>query len=1028
MSKNNTNNNGSNSAIARIKKRSMLKKQRLAILFISLSIVLLAVALAVVCYFAEIYQFSDVDGKEYDIKKVNGIYQLCRKSGEVLYKNEDGYYQTDSGSLVYIDTKTGEYKTKAIVDTFETEQEYYSTVLLFPGMTYDQNAQKDKSKVISKIEIFGENSSYTVKRVSKNTFALAGYEQLTLNTEKFASLATVCGSVMSSLRLNNPVKLADGSVDLSEYGLVAETRVRIETDEDGNEVEVEYQYEPTYFVITAENGDWHKIIIGDQAVTGTERYMLYAGGESFDSKGNKTVHGSRDKIYVVDSQANLLGYSAIEDYIMGSVEKLLTPTIVYPMGMTDYFNVKDFIIRQDIDYDAILADLTAKYGDPDSIEDGSVDLEEFYAYYNELLDKYGKKVCHFTYRDMEEREGSMYSYLPYESLLEYAGGYYLNSNTIDTVLAGLYDTEFGNVVKLHPDDGELEKYGLDSAKYILSYNFKVTDADGKVGYVENSVKISEKNKNGIFYAYSETYDMIVEVMESSFGFLEYEEIEWYDPSYIQLDLAYVETIRIESQGFTVEFKIDKSASSFMSYIEQSGSKFSDGKNSYKIEKDGNGKYVLVCNETALEAIYKGDFLITPLPYVEGVAQSNNFLFVESKKLDSDGDGNSDTAAYYYYNIAYYRPEIYGGSGKEGYVMIEDVILADLNGNKLGQKGDWLKSYYETDYFVTNSGYVYIASKDTFVGGQLDERYGSLKRGEWHHGNVFVTADGNYVLVDSKTGEWSSIDKLEGDIFFADKTNSRFALRAVEIPAKYNSSGKITRYLESYYPTTAEKLQYDEKSGKIQVYNTAEKAWETASYTDCTIGIWCKGAYYITENGTIIAVNEETGDWGIVKLQTNQDYVADIFANGELLDYTIKTTNHMGKLVNTSALTNFKQLYSAMLYASLEGMAELTDEEMALLKAMDNFSAGGSDNPCQLKITIMGEDYKGNRRDTVYRFYQYTERKSYITIEALYEEDGFASDSNTAYSSFYVLRTYADKIIEDAKKMVAAEEIDAITKY
>ena len=118
----------------------------------------------------------------------------------------------------------------------------------------------------------------------------------------------------------------------------------------------------------------------------------------------------------------------------------------------------------------------------------------------------------------------------------------------------------------------------------------------------------------------------------------------------------------------------------------------------------------------------------------------------------------------------------------------------------------------------------------------------------------------------------------------------------------------------------------------------------------------------------------------------------------------------------------------MLYASLEGMAELTDEEMALLKAMDNFSAGGSDNPCQLKITIMGEDYKGNRRDTVYRFYQYTERKSYITIEALYEEDGFASDSNTAYSSFYVLRTYADKIIEDAKKMVAAEEIDAVTKY
>lgn len=1028
MSKNKTNNNGSTSAIARIKKRSMLKKQRLAILFISLAIVLLAVALAVVCYLAEIYHFPDVDGQEYDIKKVNGIYQLCRKSGEVLYKNDAGYYQTDSGSLVYIDASTGEYKTKAIVDTFENEQEYFSTVLLFPGMTYDQNSQKDASKVISKIEIFGENGSYTVKRVNKNAFAIEGYEQLALDTNKFASLATVCGSVMSSLRLSNPVRLADGSVDFSEYGLVAETRVRIETDENGNEIEVEYQYEPSYFIVTAQNGDWHKIIVGDLAVTGTERYMLYAGGESFDSKGNKTVHNSRDKVYVVDSQTNLLGYAAIEDYIMGSIENLLTPTIVYPMDMNTYFEVSDFMIRQDIDYDAILADLTEKYGNPDDIEEGSVDLEEFYAFYAELLDKYSRKVCHFSYVDMEERKNSMYYYLPYESKLEYAGGYYINGNTIDTALAGLYETEFGEVVKLHPSDEELDKYGLDSAKYILSYFYKTTDADGKVAYVENTVKISEKNKNGYFYAYSETYDMIVTVSESSFGFLEYEEIEWYDPSYIQLDLAYVETIRVESPEFTVEFKIDKSASSFMTYMEQTGNKFTDGKNTYKITKDENGKYVLVCNEAALDAIYNGDFLITPLPYVEGVAESSNFLFVESKKLDSNSDGSTDTVAYYYYNIAYYSPEIYGGNGKEGYVLIEDIILADLNGNKLGQQGDWISSYHETDYFVTNSGYVYITNKNTYVGQQLEEKYGSVKRGEWHHGNIFTTADGSYVLVDSKTGEWSVLDSIEGDIFFADKETSRLALRAVEIPAKYNKNGKISRYPETYYPTTTEKLQYDESTGKIQIYNASEKLWETATYSDCTIGVWCKGAYYLTENGTIIVVNEETGDWGIVALQTNQNYVADIFANDVLLDYTIKTTNHIGKLVDTSALTNFKQLYSAMLYASLEGMAELSDEEMTRLKAMDDFSNGDSENPCQLKITIFGKDYKGNRKDTVYRFYQYTERKSYITIEELSEENGFASDSNKAYSSFYVLRTYADKIIEDAKRMVAGQEIDAVTKY
>ena len=193
-------------------------------------------------------------------------------------------------------------------------------------------------------------------------------------------------------------------------------------------------------------------------------------------------------------------------------------------------------------------------------------------------------------------------------------------------------------------------------------------------------------------------------------------------------------------------------------------------------------------------------------------------------------------------------------------------------------------------------------------------------------------------------------------------------------------------------------------------------------------MWSSGTYYVTEGGNIVVVNDTTGDYGLIGINTSENYVADVIANGSLLDYHIPTTNHVGTEVISSAMDNFKQFYGGLLYASLEGMAELSEEEKEAFKALDNFSDDSATNPCQLKITVYATDFYGNRHDVVYRFYQYSERKSYITIEKIYYEDGYASNSQMAYGSFYVLRTFADKMIEDALKIINAQEVTAITKY
>ncbi len=989
------------SAIKRLKEQNMLKKQRLTVILMVAAICLLVLALLVVNYLVDIYSFEDLDGTDYRIKKINGLYELCYKSGEVCDRNADGYYQTDLGTLVQIDAATGQSAIYAVVDTEGTEEVGYGKyVMMFKQLTYDASSTKDPSKVIQSIEVHNEFGGYTFLRQDGegvvNNFVLKDHADAPYEKETFAQLAVACGYTLSMRRLDAPLTLPSGEVDLTEYGLAPEKRTKTVTDADGNETEVEYDYRPAWYVVNTVSGDSYKVTLGDLAVTGGGYYAMYEG---------------RDTIYI-------LGTSGFSDVLLKRVEDIVKPMLVYPMGSTTYFDVYDFAIYDSIEYDAIYDALVEKFGDPDSDDYVIEDEDAFYAYYEEMFDKYSHKACHFSYQDLTEREGSMYAYLPYVSHLDYAAGYYINSNNIDLMLYNLYETDFTSVEKLAPTDADLEKYGIDDAAYVISYLYRTT-VNGRVGYIPNYVQVSQKNEDGIFYAYSSMYDMIVGVSESSFSFLEWEELAWYDQSYMQLDISHVTDVIIESPTFSTHFEIEDSASKYMTYLARSGKGLTEGETEYTIHKDPfSGTYTVKGGNKYVSPAYVGDYLIAPLPYTPGEAQSESFLFVETSPFDVDGDGENDATAYYYYNVI---------PSTSGYMLSAYVAIADNQGNKLSERTLAGEIAFTTEYFLTNSNYLYLTARDTYVGGEIDRIYTAQGRGKWGTGNFFVTAGDQYVLVDTETGKWSILDEISCNIYFGDKDTSRLASRAVEIPAAYDSNGKLTRHAEIYYPLTEEKLQYNEETGKIEVYDTEKKEWKNATYADCTIGIWNSGAYYVTEGRKIMVVNEETGDWGLATIATNETYVAEIIADGTVLDYIIKTTNHVGRVHNSTATDNFKQFYGGTLYASLEGMADLTEEQKAAFRQLDDFTVDSPDNPCQLKITILGRDLHGNQRNAVYRFYQYTERKSYITVELL-SSPSAPSSSTTAYGNFYVLRSFADKIIEDARKIVNAEEVTAVTKY
>ena len=141
---------------------------------------------------------------------------------------------------------------------------------------------------------------------------------------------------------------------------------------------------------------------------------------------------------------------------------------------------------------------------------------------------------------------------------------------------------------------------------------------------------------------------------------------------------------------------------------------------------------------------------------------------------------------------------------------------------------------------------------------------------------------------------------------------------------------------------------------------------------------------------------------------------EVYADGKQIDYDIYYTKMSGDIVKENAAYNFHRLFKAFQLASLGGVADLTD---AQLSSINNTP----DSECLLKFTVISDDGKGNTEYTVYRFYAYTERKAYMTIEVL-DSPNAASDPARAQGRFYVSRSFCEKLTADVHRFLDGVEI------
>ena len=125
--------------------------------------------------------------------------------------------------------------------------------------------------------------------------------------------------------------------------------------------------------------------------------------------------------------------------------------------------------------------------------------------------------------------------------------------------------------------------------------------------------------------------------------------------------------------------------------------------------------------------------------------------------------------------------------------------------------------------------------------------------------------------------------------------------------------------------------------------------------------------------------------------------------------TVTTPDGVGKTYLRCGMANFRKFFQSLLYASIAGDAHdgdsgLTDEQIASYTA--------DPTKAQAKLTILTSFEK--RPKFEYTFYAYTERRSLIQV----------GDS----TEFYVTRSFVDKIIADAARVMTGEAITPTGKY
>lgn len=244
-------------------------------------------------------------------------------------------------------------------------------------------------------------------------------------------------------------------------------------------------------------------------------------------------------------------------------------------------------------------------------------------------------------------------------------------------------------------------------------------------------------------------------------------------------------------------------------------------------------------------------------------------------------------------------------------------------------------------------------------------------------------------IDNSDSPQFTLTKLTKSSFTrTDSTGNKTTYYLIGNSGKYSvAEGTVSGSAPAVFSGKSKYLLNDD--GKLfLIEDTSTTALNLGKGTTGTCHLYLAGYDKDADNVLYIFVDTDTGVWGrVTRSLSSADVRVTSRVNGE--NPTKVTTSY------------FRHFFQTILYASVDGECNLTEGEMAALRAKP-------DSEAQLVMTIKTED-----GDFTFRFYQYSERRSYMTINGEGE--------------FYILSDRVVKIFKDALKIIAGEDVDATSK-
>ena len=359
------------------KKRSMIKRQKIAIVALAAVAIALIITFVIVSQLISVYTFVDnytVDGVEYSdkyyIKRQDGVYKLFDADGNLMDTNgvlATVFIAKGSGNQYRIDPETGAHTLRATVDAEDGEYTTGTTLLMFP-----QILSSDFYSITMKNEQGGD---YTVYRTAGG-IKIKEFEKSNLEFDQdlFAQLCFSCGYMLANRKMgansSDPLipRLPDGTIDYSVYGLDTPqatytiSGLLYKKNADGSDMIKNGKYVLDYDEDGNPQPDPKKtytVHIGDPILSGAGYYVRLEG---------------RGSVYIVTTDY-------IEATILQPIEELVVPRAVFPVSVTYHSMGKDFLL-----------------GRLPTWQEGDYELET---------------IVSFTYSELEERINTINSTRPY---------------------------------------------------------------------------------------------------------------------------------------------------------------------------------------------------------------------------------------------------------------------------------------------------------------------------------------------------------------------------------------------------------------------------------------------------------------------------------------------------------------------------------------------------------------------------------------------------------------------------------------